>query len=106
MQEVGHFIFVIQLKVKVAEITQTRATPFSHGIPKDFWWEWFKVRHPALSVRVAQGLDLARANGLTVEHCKSFYDNLNKLKCAKFNIVNQRTHYTLLSVISLLMMEL
>ncbi len=34
-----------QLKMKIIELTQTRPTPFQHGILGDYWWCWFKNRH-------------------------------------------------------------
>jgi len=36
MQEVGLSISLQQLKMKVAELTQTRPTPFRKGVPKSF----------------------------------------------------------------------
>jgi hypothetical protein len=36
--------------LKVAEITQTRQTPFTKGIPGPTWWKLFKARHPDLSI--------------------------------------------------------
>ncbi len=27
-----------QLKIKVVELTQTRPTPFKHGVPRKTWW--------------------------------------------------------------------
>ena len=53
MQEIGHSVKITQLKVKVANFVQTRATPFSHGIPDNSWWKWFKVRHSTFSIRIA-----------------------------------------------------
>ncbi len=34
-----------QLKMKVAELTQIRATPFWNGIRGNNWWYWFKHKH-------------------------------------------------------------
>jgi hypothetical protein len=31
-----------QLKMKVAKLTETKPTPFKNGIPRNFWWYWFK----------------------------------------------------------------
>ncbi len=42
MQECSLSISLHQLKLKVAELTQTRATLFKNGIPKTSWWHWFK----------------------------------------------------------------
>lgn len=70
---------ITQLKLKVAEITQNRVIPFSGGVHGRSWLRWFKIRHPTLSVWVAQGLDTSIAKGLTSAHCKTSYDNLTLL---------------------------
>ena len=62
--------------MKVAMITQDRDIPFINGIPGPGWLHWFKRKHPELSMRMAQGLDAKRAQGLCAKNVKSFYDNL------------------------------
>lgn len=61
MQEIGHSVTISHLKLKVAELIQTRVTPFARGMPSGSWWRWFKQGHLGLSIRAAQGLDVARA---------------------------------------------
>jgi hypothetical protein len=46
MQELGFPLSFSQLKLKVALITQKRATPFVHGIPGAGWLRWFRRHHP------------------------------------------------------------
>jgi len=50
MQECELSIILQQLKMKVAKLTHTRATPFRNGIPGTNWWYWFKCRHPKISI--------------------------------------------------------
>jgi hypothetical protein len=49
-QEEGRSVTIQQLKLKVAEITRTRQTPFTKGIPGPTWWKLFKARHPDLVI--------------------------------------------------------
>jgi hypothetical protein len=51
MQECELSINLQQLKMKVAKLTQIRATPFQDGIPCNNWWYWFKCRHPKVNVQ-------------------------------------------------------
>jgi hypothetical protein len=76
MARYGHPLNLTELKIKVAEATQLRATPFTDGIPGCGWLRWFRNRHPELSLRMSQGLDASRAKGLCPEYVSSFYDNL------------------------------
>jgi hypothetical protein len=68
-----------QLKMKVYEITKSRRTPIKNGIPGGGWMRWWKKKHPELSLRSAQALEVARATSLCEENVKSFYDNLEHL---------------------------
>jgi hypothetical protein len=52
IQELGFPLTLLQLKLKVALMTQGRDTPFTNGIPGTCWLRWFRRRHPELSVRV------------------------------------------------------
>jgi hypothetical protein len=70
---------ILQLRLKVALITQDRMTPFTNGIPGPRWLRWFKKRHPELSLRLAQGLDAKRARSLCPDNVKMFYSNLRSL---------------------------
>jgi hypothetical protein len=40
-----------QLKMKVVELTQIKATPFWNGIRGNSWWYWFKHKHLVVSIR-------------------------------------------------------
>jgi len=79
MQTLGHPITLSQCRLKVAEITQDRYTPFTNGIPGPGWVKWFKARNPTLTLRVAQGLEQSRAKGLCPENVASLYDNLQDM---------------------------
>ena len=59
--EIGLPLNTTQLRAKVAELTQTRVTPFKDGIPGKLWLKWFKNRHPNLVFRVLEGLDMNKA---------------------------------------------
>ncbi len=65
-----------QLKLKVGELTQTHATPFNNGIPRTSQWHQFKRRHPEISVRLAKGLDISKAQGLTQATCYTTNRNI------------------------------
>jgi hypothetical protein len=56
-----------------------RQTPFKEGIPGAGWLRWFWKRHPEISLRTSQGLDLGRAKGLSPDHVSTFYENLEGL---------------------------
>ena len=75
----GHPMTPLQLKNKVAEITQDRITPFKNGQPGKSWVKWFRIRHPHLVLRMPQGLDHKRARALCPENAAKFYSNLEVL---------------------------
>ncbi|MCO5581457.1 hypothetical protein L7F22_035342 [Adiantum nelumboides] len=77
--ESGHGVSVLDVKLKVAEICQTRNTLFSNGIPGKSWWDSFHKRHPKLVFRVSKGLDQSRATRFRPEIVKSLHGNLQKL---------------------------
>jgi hypothetical protein len=79
MQELGFPLTILQLRLKVAMMTQGRDTPFTNGIPGPGWLRWFKRRHLELSMRVAQGLDANRARSLCAKNVSNFYENLSSL---------------------------
>jgi hypothetical protein len=58
----------------VAELAQTRATPFKNGILGTSWWCWFKQRHLEISIHL-----ISKAQGLTPTAYNSFYENLQSL---------------------------
>jgi hypothetical protein len=76
MARYGHPLNITELKIKVAEATQLRETPFKDGIPGAGWLRWFRKRHPEISLRMSQGLDAGRARGLCPSHVATFYDNM------------------------------
>jgi hypothetical protein len=79
MQECGLFITLQQLKMKVAKVTQTRPTPFKNGMPIESWWHWFQNRHPNISIKVVETLEVSRAQGLTTNSYNTSYNNLQTL---------------------------
>jgi hypothetical protein len=79
MARYGHPISITELKIKVAEATQLRQTPFKEGNPGAGWLRWFRKRHPEISLRTSQGLDSGRAKGLCPDHVSTFYENLEGL---------------------------
>lgn len=50
MQQCGFSITLHQLKMKVAEFTQTKTNPFKCGILGNTWCYWFKHCHLELSI--------------------------------------------------------
>jgi hypothetical protein len=80
MQDLGHPLTSGQLRLKVALATQTRETPWSAaGIPGKSWLRNFKLRHPELTSRKSQGLELGRTRGLCPSSAASLYCNLEQL---------------------------
>jgi hypothetical protein len=79
MANLGYPVNMGELKAKVFELTQTRPTPFTDGIPGSSWVKWFRRRHPYLTLRSSQGLELARARGMCPENVSTFYENLKLL---------------------------
>ena len=70
---------ITQLKAKMGEITQTRLTPFTNGIPGKSWMKWFRNKHPYLVLRKLEGLDFNRAEALCPQNVERFYQNLANL---------------------------
>ena len=80
MQDLGHPLTPLQLRLKVAQATQTRETPWSAGgVPGRSWLRNFKHRHPELATRKSQPLEVARARGLCQSTVSSLYHNLEDL---------------------------
>ena len=75
----GHPMTLIQVKSKVAEITQERDTPFRNGIPRESFLQWFRARHPHLIQRVLESLDHKRARAVYSESVVEFYSNLGSM---------------------------
>jgi hypothetical protein len=79
MENLGHPVDILGLKLKVAEACQERVTPFRDGIPGQGWLRWFRHRHPEISLQVAQGLEVGKAKGLCPDNIASFYVNLEAM---------------------------
>ena len=80
MQDLGHPLTSGQLRLKVAQATQTRDTPWSaSGVPGKSWLRSFKARHPDLVSRKSQPLELNRARGLCPRTAATLYSNLADL---------------------------
>jgi len=75
MQDLGYPLTITQLRLKVAEIVQTRETPFRDGIPGSSWLRWWRCRHLDLVLRSTQGLETNRARVLCPKNVASFYHN-------------------------------
>jgi hypothetical protein len=65
--------------MKVNKITMSRDTPFRKGILRQGWMRRWRRRHPELTLRVSQALEIARARSLCRDNVKIFYDNLETL---------------------------
>ena len=63
MANKGHPLTPTELKLKVAQLTQTRRTPFKNGVPGKGWLKWWKKRHPDLAIQSPQGLVRTRNLG-------------------------------------------
>jgi hypothetical protein len=79
MAEAGHGLSATALKIKVSNIAMGRDTPFRNGIPGAGWLRGWKCRHPELSMRTSQALEVARARGMCELNVRSFYNNLEAL---------------------------
>ena len=78
MQDHAHPVSVLELRRKVAEMTQEHWTPFKDGIPRRGWLRWFCNRHPDLTLRSPQGLEEGRVRGLNPSSVASLYENLQR----------------------------
>ena len=58
IQEYAYPLSMDQLRLKVAEMVQERVTPFRDGIPRNGWIKWFRKRHPNLTLRNSQELEV------------------------------------------------
>ena len=77
MREIGYPLTPTDLRVKVAQATQTRQTPWSgNGLPDSGWLRGFRRRHPEISLRESQELAVARAKNMCPVAVASFYANL------------------------------
>ena len=80
MQDRGHPLTAVELRLKVATATQTRSTSWNaRGVPGKGWLRRFRSRHPEISSRCSQGLEIARARALCPISAESLYANLERL---------------------------
>ena len=80
MQDLGHPLTPMQLRLKVAVATEGRSMPWSgSGIPTKRWLRCFRHRHPQLVNRHSQGLEVARACALNPTTAETLYANLEFL---------------------------
>jgi hypothetical protein len=75
----GYALTPTQLRVKLAQLTQTRITPFTNGVPGISWLKWFKKRHLEFSLRQPQGIEMNKAKVLCLENVARLYKNLSNL---------------------------
>ena len=77
MQELGHPLTLVQLRLKVAVATQGRSTPWSgSGVPSKGWLRCFRRRHLQLANRHSQGIEVVRARALNPTIAETLYSNL------------------------------
>lgn len=76
MVVIGHPQTLGQLKLKVAEVTQERPTPFHNGVLGLGWVKRFRLRHPNLALQVARALEQNHVKGLCPMNVEALYDNL------------------------------
>lgn len=76
MQDLRYPLTMGDLRLKVAEIIETRVNPFTNNIPRAGWLRWFRRRYPELVLRSLQGLEVNRTRGLCLENVRRFYHNL------------------------------
>ena len=80
MQELGHPLTPIQLRLKVAAATKERSTPWNGSeVPSKGWLRRFRHRHSQLVNRHSQGLEVARARALNPTTVETLYSNLEFL---------------------------
>lgn len=79
MCDMGYGLTPTTLKMKVYEIMKTRWAPLNNVIPGVGWMRWWKLWHPEFIIHSSQGLDFARARGLSGENVDAFYNNLASL---------------------------
>ncbi len=79
MQKFGFNVTLHQLKLKITKITQTRLTPFKDGVLIDSWWCWFQNKHPNLTIKQVEGLNVNKTQGLITNSYNYFYNNLQNI---------------------------
>ena len=80
MQNLGHPLIPLELHLKVTIAIQTRKTPWSaSGVPGKRWLRRFCSRHPEITSRCSQELEVACACSLCPTTAKTLYSNLENL---------------------------
>ena len=80
MQDLGHPLTPLELRLKVATATQTREMPWSaSGVLGTDWLRRFCSKHPEIASRRSQGLEVARARSLYPATAETLYGNLETL---------------------------
>ena len=80
MEDLGHPLTTVELRLKVALATQTRAIPWSAtGLSSKGWFRRLRIRHPEIATRKSQGLDISRARALCPIIVETLYANLEEL---------------------------
>ena len=75
MSEIGYGCTKEQILLTVKKILDTdhRPNPFKANKPGKKWWELFKKRHPTLSLRTPEHLQLCRVQSCTPEVIKAWF---------------------------------
>ena len=84
MLKVALCVTLNMLKCTIQTILKNapRQHPFRDGIPGQKWWDGFKKRHPSITLRCADGLEMKRALGLNRESTTFFYNLLEQVYSA------------------------
>ena len=78
MQDLGHT--PNELRLKVATTTQTRKTPWNvSGMLRLGWLCRFCSKHPEISSKRLQGMEVARTRALCPTTAETLYANLERL---------------------------
>ena len=75
MSEIGYGRTREQICLMVKKILNkdSRQNPFKDNYPRKDWWHAFLRRHPELSLRLPESLQLARASSCTPERLDKWY---------------------------------
>ena len=81
MQQVALCVTLNMLKFTIKNILENspRKHPFRQGVPGPKWWALFKQRHPKITLRCADGLEVKRALGFSRKTTSAFYCLLQQI---------------------------
>ena len=81
MQQVALCVTLNMLKYTIKSILENspRKHPFKQSIPGAKWWTLFKQRHPEITLRCADGLEVKRALGFSRRTTTAFYNLLQQV---------------------------